>query len=245
MTGSNVNRMIAGHWRLRTFFNHRRIYPLGNPDADQVQARGIPRATPTLAYQSYARFAADISAGRIDPRIQAVAYDPEHWGLTPLDEQRAPLTYMRLFSTVAHAHGYRVLLAPGRDLMMLGKAPCHAAPGERLDHAYLRCGIPAAAARDGDILNVQAQADEFRPRRLRLLVERAAAQARAAKPSIVVLVGISTHPPTGAAGLLTLIDAAQMTSSRADGLWVNVFSSHPKQRRIGGRFFHWLQVHGY
>jgi hypothetical protein len=30
-----------------------------------------------------------------------------------------------------------------------------------------------------------------------------------------------------------------------DGLWVNVFSDHPAQRRIGGLFFHWLQLHGH
>jgi hypothetical protein len=245
LTGSNVNRLIRGHPRLRGFFDHRRVYPLGNPRGDQIQARGVPRATPTLIYQSYARFAADVAAKRIDPRIRAVAYDPEHWSLTPAAEQLAPVTYMGRFSHLAHAHGYRVLLTPARDLMVLGRAVCHAGAGERLDHAYLRCGIPAAAARDGDVFEVQSQVEEFRLGRFRLLLARAVAQARAAKPAIVVLAGISTHPPDGAARWRTMVHAAQAAAPRVDGLWVNVFSRHARQRRVGGNFFHWLQLHGY
>jgi hypothetical protein len=245
LTGSNVNQLIAGHRRLRSFFNHRRVYPLGNPTADQVQARGVPRTTPTLIYQSYATFASDVAADRIDSRIEAVAYDPEHWPLTPLSEQLAPVTYMRLFSSLAHAHGYKVLLTPGRDLMVLGHAACHVLAGERLDHAYLRCGIPGAAARDADIVEVQSQVDEFHLQRFRLLVERAAAQARAANPAVRVLAGISTHPPAGAARWGTMVEAAKVAAPRVDGFWVNVFSGHPGQRRVGGLFFHWLQVHGY
>ena len=245
LTGSNVNQLVEGHPRLRSFFNHRRVYPLGNPAADQIQARGVPRATPTLIYQSYASFATDIAADRIDPRIQAVAYDPEHWSLTPLSEQRAPVTYMRLFATVAREHGYRVLLTPARDLMVVGQAPCHAAPGERLDHAYLRCRIPAAAAQDAGIIEIQSQVDEFRLGRFRLLLKHAATQARAANRTVLVLAGISTHPPSGAASWGKMVDAAQTAAPLVSGLWVNVFSSDPAQRRAGGGFFHWLQIHGY
>lgn len=245
LTGSNINQLIHGHPRLRSFFNHRRVYAVGNPAADQIQARGVPRATPTLIYQSYARFAADVTQDRIAPRIRAVAYDPEHWALTPPSEQLAPVTYMRLFSSLAHAHGYQVLLTPARDLMVLGQAVCHAVAGERLDHAYLRCGIPAAAASDADIVEVQSQVDEFHLRRFRLLLVRAAAQARAANPAVRVLAGISTHPPTGAARWGRMVEAAKIAAPRVDGLWVNVFSGHPAQRRVGGRFFHWLQLHGY
>jgi hypothetical protein len=243
LTGSNVNRLVAGHPRLRGFFNHRRVYPLGNPAADQIQARGVPRARPTLIYQSYARFAADVAGGRIDRRIQAVAYDPEHWSLTPVGEQQAPVTYMRRFANLARAHGFRVLLAPARDLMVVGRARCHTGAGERLDHAYLRCRIPAAAAADANIVEVQSQADEFQLRRFRRLLERTAAQARAVNPSVRILAGISTHPPTGAAHLETMVRAAQAAEKRVDGLWVNVFSDHPAQRRLGGRFFRWLQLH--
>jgi hypothetical protein len=237
LTGSNVNQLVRGHPRLRSFFDHRRVYPLGNPAGDQLQAVGVPRATPTLIYQSYARFASDVTAGRIDPRVRAVAYDPEHWALTPLAEQIAP--------DLAAAHGYQTILTPARDLMMLGRAACHASAGERLDHAYLRCRIPAAAAGDADIVEVQSQVDEFHPNRYRLLLSGAAAQARAANPSVRVLAGVSTHPPAGAARWRVMVRSARIAAGQADGLWVNIFSRYPRQRRIGGLFFHWLQLHGY
>ena len=152
---------------------------------------------------------------------------------------------MKRFSALARAHGYRVLLTPARDLMVVGRAPCHAAPGERLDHAFLRCGIPAAAARDADVFEIQSQVEEFHPRRFRLLLQRAAAQASAANPRITVLAGISTHPPTGAARWRTMVRAAEIAAPRVDGLWVNVFSGHARQRHVGGMLFHWLQVHRY
>ncbi len=245
LTGSNINRLVAGHPRLRSFFNHRRVYPLGNPQGDQLQARGVPRATPTLIYHSYARFTADVAAGRIDPRIQAVAYDPERWRLTPSTEQRSPAAYMQLFGALARAHGLRVIETPARDLMEVGAAACHAAPGERLTHAYLRCGLPAEAARDSDIIEVQSQVVEFSLRRFGNLLAAAGAQARAANPRVIVLAGVSTRPPSGAATFGSMVADARSAARRGCGLWVNVFSQHPHQRRVAGLFFHWLQLHGY
>jgi hypothetical protein len=62
-------------------------------------------------------------------------------------------------------------------------------------------------------------------------------------PSVLLLAGISTHPPAGAARLQTLTQAAEAAAKRVDGLWVNVFSDHPAQRRVGGLFFRWLQLY--
>ena len=243
LTGSNVNQLSAGHPLVRAFFNHRRIYSLGNPAADQVQATDTPRATPTLIYRSYAAFVSDVTMRRIDSRIQAVAYDPEYWSDTPAAEQVDPVAYMQRFATLARDHGYSVILAPGRDLMEAPGALCHTLSGETLDHAYLRCGMPAAAARVADIVEVQSQVDEFSPRRYRSLLQRAAAQAHASNAAVKVLAGISTQPPSGTATFASMVDDAKIATAETDGVWVNVFSSHPAQKRVGGLLFRWLARH--
>jgi hypothetical protein len=245
LSGSNINQLAVGHPKLAGFFDHRRVYALGNPAGDQVQAHGVPRATPTLIYQSYARFSADVAAGRIDSRVRAVAYDPEAWSLTPAVEQRSPGAYMRLFATLAHEHGYRVLEAPGRDLMAVNSAACHKQVGETLTHAYLRCRIPEFAAQDADVFEVQSQVLEFSLGKFHHLLARAAAQARQIHPGVVVLAGLSTKPPSGVASSGAMIAAAREAAQTVDGLWVNVFSSNRAQRLIGGQLFHWLQVHAY
>lgn len=222
------------------------VYQFGNPDHDQVQAAKIaPRAPATLIYPSLARFQADVAAGRVDRRVTVVAYDPEAWTRTPRSERVNPASAMRSFAALARREGYRVMLTPGRDLVSIAAGRCHAERGERLEHAYLRCGIPTTAAKAGDMFAVQAQADEFSPHRYRRLVRRAAAQARAANPSIVVLAGVSTKPPTGTATAATLEAAARIARREADGVWVNVFSDHAAQRRVGCSFFGWLRRHPY
>jgi hypothetical protein len=245
VSGSNINQLAVGHPKLTGFFNHRRVYALGNPTGDQVQAPKVPRATPTQIYQSYARFLADVTAGRIDSRVRAIAYDPEAWSLTPPAERRQPGAYMRLFATLAHDHGYQVLEAPGRDLMEVNSASCHKQVGETLSHAYLRCRIPGFAARDADIFEVQSQVLESTLGKFHHLLVRAAAQARQIHPGVVVLAGLSTKPPSGVASAGVMIAAAREAAKTVDGLWVNVFSSHRAQRITGGRLFHWLQVHAY
>jgi hypothetical protein len=42
--------------------------------------------------------------------------------------------------------GYRPILVPGRDLMMVPGAVCSYRPQETISQAYLRCGLPATAA---------------------------------------------------------------------------------------------------
>lgn len=61
-----------------------------------------------------------------------------------------------------------------------------------MEDAFLRCRLPAVAARFADILDVQAQYLEADPSRYMWVVRLAAQQARAANPRIVVVSHLST-----------------------------------------------------
>jgi hypothetical protein len=243
LTGSNVNQLTASHPTLRGFFDNRAVYALGNPAGDQIQAVAVPLATPTLIFRSYAAFAAEVAASKIDPRVQAVAYDPERWTYTPAIEQANPVIYMKRFASLARRHGYEVIIAPGRDLMAVPHGSCHARSGERLDDAYLRCGIAASAARVADVLEVQSQVDEFSTSRFRALLQGAVVQSHSANPRVKVLAGLSTQPASGTATLAVMVAAAKIATEETDGIWVNIFSTSATQKRTGGFFFRWLAQH--
>jgi hypothetical protein len=245
LTGSNINQLSAGHPLVQAYFNHRRIYALGNPAADQVQTTSAARSTPTLIYRSDAAFAADVAGGKIDPRIKAVAYDPEYWSYTPAAERADPVSSMQTFAALARQHGYQVILTPSRDLMLDSAAACHKQVGETLDQAYLRCGIPAAAARFADIVEVQSQVDEFSLARYKTMLGRAVSQARAANPAVKVLAGISTQPSTGTATFGSMVDDALAAATITDGVWVNIFTDHPAQKLSGGLLCRWFSRHNY
>ncbi len=149
-------------------------------------------ATPVLTYTSYAQFAADLTAGRIHFHYQWVMYDPEKWAATPLNEQQNPARYMALFGQLAHTHGLKVIMAPAMDL---GYVPGAASPwhyGETIVQWYLNSGLVAAAATDGDIVNIQAESQTTNITAYDTLFNGAAAQARTANPTIQVFAEVST-----------------------------------------------------
>lgn len=77
----------------------------------------------------YQQFAADVNSGAITYPYQWGYYDPGLWSPTPMTEQQDPGTYMRLLAQLAHAHGYRVIEAPARDLGETAESFC---PGNRV-----------------------------------------------------------------------------------------------------------------
>lgn len=195
LTGSNMSRIDARDPSLaRDLFDERRALAIG--DEDGVQKQVIPgyASTPTLKYESYARFHADIQSRRIHPSITTVMYDPEAWAATPTAEKRDPKRYMRQFAKLAHRHGYAAINTPSRDLVNLGFAYCRKRRGETVADAYLRCEIPADGARDADGFVIQSQADERDSEKYRRFVAAAAAQARGANPNVIVLSGLATSP---------------------------------------------------
>jgi hypothetical protein len=104
-------------------------------------------------------------------------YDPEYWPATPLPEQQNPATYMQQFGQLAHANGLKVIEAPGRDLGLVPGAACPQARGENLDHWYLRCNLPGAAALSADMVVIQDQVNTTNPAEFDYLYTTAAKSA--------------------------------------------------------------------
>ena len=152
MTGWNIHQLdqlkpaIASH-----FFNTPGSYATGpnaatSPVSDGFTTSGV------LAYTSYAQFAADIASHAIAPTYSWVMYDPEYWSATPLNEQQNPAQYMQEFGQLAHANGLKVIRPPAATWAWSPAPPARKTPGENLDHWFLRCNIPGAAAADADMV---------------------------------------------------------------------------------------------
>lgn len=209
----------------RYAFDNPRAIVLGNEDASQNQVPPDYASLPMLKYESFARFRDDLLGGHIDPTIAIVGYDPENWPLTPLKERQNPIAYMTKFAKLAHSYDYTVFESPARDLMLTPGAHCSCKSGERLSHAYLRCGLAEAAALSGEIIDIQSQRLERDEYPFTRFVARAMKQARAANPSVVVLAGLSTSPGYVAtnhemisawSGIRKLVDGGYLTINATD-----------------------------
>ena len=125
--------------------------------------------------------------------MKVVADDLENFAVTPAAERKNPIPALREFGDAARAKGYRSILMPGRDLMRVPGAVCSQRPGTTISQAYLRCGLPTAAAY-APIYVIQAAAVETNLSALRQLVQDGAAQARKANPHALVLATLSVSP---------------------------------------------------
>ena len=163
MTGWNIHQLNQLNPALAThFFNTPASYATGPAPATSPVSDGFTTSG-VLIYTSYAQFAADLTSHAIAPSYTWVMYDPEYWSATPLAEQQNPAPYMQEFGQLAHANGLKVIEAPGRDLGLVPGAACPQTPGENLDHWFLRCNIPAAAAADADMVVIQDQVNTTNP----------------------------------------------------------------------------------
>jgi len=127
------------------------------------------------------------------PGVRVVVDDPENWRVTPVRERQDPLRYLREFSRIAQAHGYRAISVPALDLVRARGTSCRQQAGLPMPQAYLACGIPAAAA-SAAIYVIQAASVERHLPALPALVRRGAALARRASPNVVVIATLSTDP---------------------------------------------------
>lgn len=175
--------------QVRYAFKDENLFVLGRPGH-------ITRVGQAVAvFQSYAALRSAIRAHRIASTTHWVMYDNERWPATTRNEQQHPWRYEALFAALAHRHGYRVILAPGQDLVFgFGWSRPRGTPTWR---RYLSLHLPAVSARAADIYEIQAQANElptFRPSGLfRRLVRAAVAQARAANHHVAIFAGLSTR----------------------------------------------------
>jgi len=215
MTGWNIHQLNQLHHNITShFFNTPSSYATGpstttSPVSDGFATSGV------LAYNSYAQFAADLASHAIAPTYTWVMYDPEHWTLTPLNEQQNPALYLQQFGQLAHAHGLKVIEAPARDLALAPGATCPHAPSENLDHWYLRCNLPAAAAANADIVVIQTQVTTTTPAEFDYLYTTSRTQAQAANPQIRTDAEVSTT--YGTAGQM----ATAAKSAHPDGIYLS------------------------
>ncbi len=217
------------------FFNTAGSFGIGpNPGRDPV-TDGFA-TTPALVYDSYARFASDLQGSEITHGYGWVFYDPERWPQTPLAEQLDPVKYLHEFGQLAHAHGYKVIEAPGRDLGLVTGSACPKAPGEDLNHWYIRCNIPGAAAASADLLLIQDQVNTTNLATYDWLFTSARSQARAVNPQIVVDAELSTSHGT------PWQMAAAAKSVSANGFYISITSSAISQ---AVQFFRQMRAAGY
>jgi hypothetical protein len=190
-----------------------------NPVTDGFAANAV------LVYDSYAQFASDIRNHAISSSYKWVLYDPEEWSQTPTAEQLDPAKYLRQFGQLAHANGFKVIEAPGRDLGNVAGpgSSCPELPGESLDAWYIRCNIAGIAAASSDVYVLQDQVNTANLAEYDSLFASARRQALAANPQIVVDTELSTN--YGTASQM----AAAAKSVSADGYFLTITSPAIRQ----------------
>jgi hypothetical protein len=210
----HVSWVISGADNSETFV-------IGTPTRQDAVPRGY-RSIPTVTYSSLREFEGDIHRGAIDSRIGAVIYDPENWAQTPRSERIAPIAAMHRFTQLTARWGYGPILAPGRDLALSGGS-CAKRQGERLDQAYLRCGL-TSGAEDAEMFVVQAAPVELSLDRLHALLRGARRQLRRRDPEVQLLASLSTKPPGVERGVwpIDLVRAAHLELEHFPGIMFNI-----------------------
>ncbi|WP_194924658.1 glycosyltransferase family 2 protein [Catenulispora pinisilvae] len=172
---------------------------------------------PTMSFKSFATLQDTLDHGTLPPDIRAVIYDAEHWSQTPAAEQRDPASFYRQASALVRAHGLIFIATPAMDLV-------NASGAKATDpaSAFLKANIAADAARNADVIDVQAQSLERDPAAYARFVSAAAAQARSANPAVTVLAGLSTNPHGSAVTPEMLVSAMVATAGQVSGYWMNV-----------------------
>jgi hypothetical protein len=170
-------------------------------------------------WTSFAAFRAAVEEGAVPSMVQVVHYDDEAWSQTPLREQRRPGFFERRFCSLAHANGWSCYTGPGQDLCGVIDHP----DGETYARCYLEENLAGMAARHADVIDIQAQALE--PRGARVygnFVRRAAAQAKAANPDVVVLANITASPAGTEVGAAAMYRCANAALPYVSGFYTTV-----------------------
>jgi hypothetical protein len=215
-----LSQMLADP-AVRSRLERTRIYELLQPG--QQPLTGVS-ATPVVTFPSVASLRSALAAGGLPSGTQAVLYDPEAWPYTPPGEQHDPVAAATQAARLAHAHGLKIIVSPALDLTTV-LAPGSPAPRWR---AFLDLGIAGSMARVADAVEVQAQSLERDPAAYAAFVRDAAAQARAARPDVTVLAGLSTSPPGAAVGTQQITEAVRESQPDVDGYWLNIPGTGPR-----------------
>jgi hypothetical protein len=192
-----------------------RIYEILRPGQ-----RPLPGVTaePVVTFASAAALTAAISGGQLGAGVYGVLYDPEAWSLTPLAEQRDPVSAAIRAAAVAHAHGLRLIVTPALNLSRI-LSPGAKGPRWR---TFLSSRLGGRLAKVADVIEFQAQSLERDAGTYASFVRAAASQARTANPAIGVLAGLSTNPPGTPVDAPELTAAIGATRSVVAGYWLNI-----------------------
>jgi hypothetical protein len=203
----------------RRFFDNPRTYVIGTRQAPNQVPPGY-QAQPTLAYASAAALLRDLNAGRIVGTVHAILYDPEYWSKTPASEQRDPNAAMARVAAAAKRERLVAMIAPGRDLGLSPVSSCRKRVGELLDQTYLRCGMPAAAAR-APLVIVQTAPDQLSLPALRGFLRAVTGELQTTHPQLVAT--LSSRPNTAKRPVwpATLVAATRAELGYASGLMLN------------------------
>jgi hypothetical protein len=202
---------------LQEYFDNPRtfvIVKLGNATSDAQ----LPHATYVMSFANFVQFRNAASSGSIPSNVKYILYDNERWPATPQAEQDQPITYAAEAEQVAHQHGLGLIFTPAANLSMVLNA---AYSNATKYSGYLNLSIPSQGARVSDVFEIQAQQDEGFPD-FGHFVAASAAQARAANPRALLLVGITTKAPAQDVTPQLLLQDYAATRSEVSGYWLNI-----------------------
>jgi hypothetical protein len=205
---------------------------------------------PILKYTSYEQLNTDINGpgpGNTGPNVIPsqftwLAYDTEAWPQTPpangnpnliepLEEEQDPWSNVRQFVALAHANGYRVMLAPALDLAtvqgtLVPPDSADTNTGDTNAGWTVRTGVLAACAAAGaDIVHCQCQSLEPQSATqtavaFQELFDALYSQAQAQSGYCLITVGLRSDSQTTDASWIE--EAYNAALPQAQGFWMNL-----------------------
>jgi len=217
-------------------FNSPRTLLIVRPHGTAADAL-VPLATKVQSFASFTTMQAAILDATIEPGVKFVLYDNEAWASTPSDEKAAPFTFAARALALAHAHGLQMIFTPAANLSPILNRTFTASnqlgSGQGKFSGYLDLNMAGQGAAASDVVEIQGQQAEDEPG-FTTFVSQAAAQARAAAPSHLVLLGITTSiPGSGPVAAATLTGVVAATRSTVDGYWLNIPGQSPQCPNCG------------
>jgi hypothetical protein len=217
-------------------FNSPRTLLIVRPHGNAPDAL-VPLAQKVESFASFTAMQTSILDATIEPGVKYVLYDNEAWASTPSDEKAAPFTFAAQALALAHAHGLQMIFTPAANLTPIldpsYTASNQLSSGRGKFSGYLNLNMAGQGAATSDVVEIQGQQAEDEPG-FTSFVAQAAAQARAAAPTHLVLLGITTSiPGSGPVNPATLTSVVAATRSLVSGYWLNIPGQSPQCPNCG------------
>jgi hypothetical protein len=196
---------------LREFSSAQNVYViLSAKEAAAGDVPSIPgvKLTPTVYYNSYAKYVSDYNAGQISSAVKAVVFDDSSDTpptVVPPVEAQNPFEYDQKVTEFANQHGMISM--------------CDYILGKRIDRKQGEAP-PCNVA----LLNYSQQSERD-PSTYQSVVLAAVNTIRQTSPTMPVLVGLSTNPRGTPITADILTAAAQATYKDVSGYWISIPTS--------------------